>query len=172
MNTCPECNNNLSTELLEDIEIDKCSTCNGIWLDANELQQIAKRTPDRSTHTTNSSPSTLATRDIDITIDNDTIKQHTKNKKRKCPKCSDNELISFIFGGDSNIELDRCPKCEGIWFDEGELNKIISLIIKNNNIAISDQDDKYSETNKPLYLKIITAILKAVSSNPYNHGIH
>ena len=26
---------------------------------------------------------------------------------------------------DSNVILDRCPACEGVWVDRGELHKIV-----------------------------------------------
>jgi Zn-finger nucleic acid-binding protein len=39
----------------------------------------------------------------------------------KCPKCG-NELAHFSMSG---VELDRCTKCGGIWFDPGELDDLL-----------------------------------------------
>jgi len=39
----------------------------------------------------------------------------------KCVKCS-GELEKVTVGG---VEVDQCPKCSGIWFDFGELQKIL-----------------------------------------------
>jgi hypothetical protein len=39
----------------------------------------------------------------------------------KCPKCG-SELSHFAMSG---VELDRCTKCGGIWFDPGELDDLL-----------------------------------------------
>jgi len=38
-----------------------------------------------------------------------------------CVKCS-GELQKVSVGG---VEVDQCPKCSGIWFDMGELQKVL-----------------------------------------------
>lgn len=37
-----------------------------------------------------------------------------------CPKCG-GKLEEIIFRG---IEIDRCTSCDGVWLDEGELEKL------------------------------------------------
>ena len=37
---CPKCEGKLHTGNFENIQIDICDTCGGVWLDAGELQQI------------------------------------------------------------------------------------------------------------------------------------
>lgn len=39
---------------------------------------------------------------------------------RNCPRCS--KTMALLTK--SNIELDACPDCKGIWFDKDELDKI------------------------------------------------
>jgi hypothetical protein len=39
---CPKCGMQLVEIDYKDVKIDQCSECNGIWLDANELEQIIK----------------------------------------------------------------------------------------------------------------------------------
>ena len=39
----------------------------------------------------------------------------------KCP--NDNETL--VLSERSNIEIDYCPTCRGVWLDRGELDKII-----------------------------------------------
>ena len=41
----------------------------------------------------------------------------------KCP--IDGTLLQTVNVG--NVELDKCHKCDGIWFDYGELEKIIAM---------------------------------------------
>ena len=40
---CPKCNGTLVETSFEDIKIDRCSSCSGVWLDAGELESITKR---------------------------------------------------------------------------------------------------------------------------------
>ena len=39
---CPKCGMKLIEVNYKNIEVDKCSGCNGIWLDAGELEAVAK----------------------------------------------------------------------------------------------------------------------------------
>ena len=59
----------------------------------------------------------------------DKLKDETLAKERaeiqaachmKCPKCG-GELQEVVFHG---IKIDRCTSCDGVWLDEGELEKL------------------------------------------------
>jgi ssDNA-binding Zn-finger/Zn-ribbon topoisomerase 1 len=39
---CPKCGMNLVEIDYKKIKVDKCSACEGIWLDAGEMEQVAK----------------------------------------------------------------------------------------------------------------------------------
>jgi hypothetical protein len=39
---CPKCGMELVTINYKNIEIDKCSECEGVWLDAGELEAVSK----------------------------------------------------------------------------------------------------------------------------------
>ncbi len=40
---CPKCSGKLIRGNFEDVRIDVCDTCGGVWLDAGELQQISTK---------------------------------------------------------------------------------------------------------------------------------
>jgi Zn-finger nucleic acid-binding protein len=40
---CPRCDGRLIETTFEDVKIDRCNGCMGIWLDAGELEQLIKR---------------------------------------------------------------------------------------------------------------------------------
>ena len=42
---CPKCGNKLETVKYKELEIDKCFTCNGTWLDEGELERLAGKEP-------------------------------------------------------------------------------------------------------------------------------
>ena len=37
---CPKCGHDLKTEALEEVEIDRCGFCEGMFVDAGELEQL------------------------------------------------------------------------------------------------------------------------------------
>ena len=43
MMNCPKCEGELRTRTTDDVEIDECSACGGIWLDKGELEKIVAR---------------------------------------------------------------------------------------------------------------------------------
>ena len=57
---------------------------------------------------------------------------------KNCPCCKEIELRRAIRRG---IEIDYCPDCNGIWLDNGELNKIVTESLK-----VSEQENSPSET--------------------------
>jgi uncharacterized protein len=38
---CPKCGNDLQAIMFRGIELDRCFTCSGTWLDAGELEKLA-----------------------------------------------------------------------------------------------------------------------------------
>jgi uncharacterized protein len=44
--TCPKCGEPLKDRSFQKIEIDQCTGCNGIWLDAGEMEQVAGKEND------------------------------------------------------------------------------------------------------------------------------
>ena len=38
---CPKCGNDLETIAFKGVDIDKCSGCDGVWLDDGELEKLA-----------------------------------------------------------------------------------------------------------------------------------
>jgi len=42
--------------------------------------------------------------------------------KGRCPKCA-SPLVTITFRG---VELDKCTGCGGVWFDTGELDRVMA----------------------------------------------
>lgn len=40
---CPRCDGNLAESKFEEVMIDTCDKCGGVWLDSGELQQLTKK---------------------------------------------------------------------------------------------------------------------------------
>ncbi len=40
---CPRCDGNLAESKFEEVMIDTCDKCGGVWLDSGELEQLTKK---------------------------------------------------------------------------------------------------------------------------------
>ncbi|HYP29104.1 MAG TPA: zf-TFIIB domain-containing protein [Blastocatellia bacterium] len=41
---CPRCDGTLTEVAMDDVLIDRCAKCNGVWLDAGELERLTEGT--------------------------------------------------------------------------------------------------------------------------------
>lgn len=114
--SCPRDQSALTTlEYERGIEVDRCETCAGIWLDEGELEAIQKNTE----------------RDYRLELDalpNDVGRSITVNEQRNqgpihCPKCQA-EMAAREYGYCSQIIIDVCPEGCGVWLDKGELQAL------------------------------------------------
>ena len=104
---CPRCNIELKTENYKDIEVDRCSQCNGMWLDYGELDQLE-----------------------DTVLDKDEIKGTMIYSKSQgdlaCPKCGET-MQRFNYRA-YDLELDFCGQGHGTWLDAGEEKRVLELM--------------------------------------------
>jgi len=115
---CPACKNAMITLELEDVEIDYCTNCGGIWLDAGELELLLNE-PDKAKGL----------------LDSFRIDSESDEKIRKCPIC-DKKMQKVVVGSSKPVLLiDKCRRSDGLWFDKGELQDIFDR-------AELDKDDK------------------------------
>ena len=93
---------------LDNVEIDYCLECHGIWLDAGELEMFLDGSEAKDRF--------LASFKKDA---------HTREMRRKCPICL-HKMHKVQAGDDqTGILLDRCRKGHGLWLDKGELEEIV-----------------------------------------------
>lgn len=98
---CPTCHIALKPESLEGQTVDRCQTCDGLWLDDAELGQILRQTR----------PSSNPAEPIQC---RDGI---------HCPRC-ESALTSFNYAHDSGVLINKCPSCAGLWRESGQLDLI------------------------------------------------
>jgi len=53
------------------------------------------------------------------------LKKEFLSKKIECPRCGINTVRKEVEIFGPNIKIDICDKCNGIWLDHGELNKLL-----------------------------------------------
>ncbi len=106
---CPVDNQPLVVLELDQVEIDYCTNCEGIWLDAGELELLIESENERK-------------KLLDLFGDGVNVKERTY----KCPICAKN-IMKVEVGTSQKILIDKCPKNHGLWFDNGELEKVLIL---------------------------------------------
>jgi Zn-finger nucleic acid-binding protein len=106
---CPACSEPLIVLELNEIEIDYCTGCGGIWLDSGELELLLEGSAQKD--------ELLASFKKDP--------QH-EEKHIKCPICR-SKMNKVLVDSEHKITLDECKKECGLWFDKGELHDVIKL---------------------------------------------
>jgi Zn-finger nucleic acid-binding protein len=106
---CPVCKDAMITLELAEVEIDYCTGCSGIWLDAGELEMLLGDAQKAER--------LLASFKVD---------RDCREKPRKCPICL-KKMEKVVVGSDQPMLLvDKCRRGDGLWFDKGELQDILS----------------------------------------------
>lgn len=109
---CPNCQTDLNRLDFKGIALDHCEQCDGLWFDKGELVR-AKNETDRKL------------RGFDFPLWTEAEKVTAVKGKRLCPKCKENMYV-LNYADYSDVPIDSCPTCQGVWLDKGEFNKIIS----------------------------------------------
>ncbi len=116
---CPACKHAMIVVEYKQIELDYCLNCSGVWFDSGELELMLERV--------NLKPNLEQGKSlIDLTP------ATTGEKKRKCPICG-RKMRKELIGNDPKILIDACPVNEGLWFDGGEVDALISEITKETS---------------------------------------
>jgi Zn-finger nucleic acid-binding protein len=105
---CPRDNTELTVEHKDGIEVDHCETCNGRWLDPDELDLLEATVP--------STPEERRA----------TVQYARRNSELKCPVCS-RQMTAFNYRA-YDLEIDTCPDEHGFWLDAGENGRVRDII--------------------------------------------
>ncbi|MBT8352147.1 MAG: zf-TFIIB domain-containing protein [Deltaproteobacteria bacterium] len=122
---CPVCHIELKNSHISGIDLDICIKCEGIWFDRGELQPIINNL--LSSDIVENIPLQEALRKKPIPISEE------QNRNLLCPHCKKHlDLINYSF--DSNVFVDKCSLCNGIWTDKGELLAIAKYMKGNEDL--------------------------------------
>ena len=113
MKKCPQCNLKLDQTLLAGVEVDYCPSCYGLWFEKEELQQ-AKDEKDRNL------------RWLDIDLWKDPARFQVSRGRKFCPL--DRMPLYEVRYGSSNVKVDVCSLCNGVWLDRGEFIEIVEYL--------------------------------------------
>ncbi len=127
---CPVCNEPMLSFEFEGIEIDQCPRCRGTWLDTGELQLLA----EAASVPPGPLSKALASR------------KGEKRGNRRCVRCDARLRVVPVNG----VELDRCPRGCGLWFDAGEVPKLVASFAEGEAGAVARHfGNLFKSTLKP-----------------------
>lgn len=113
---CPEDQTALvNTDYEGGVLVDKCPKCYGKWVEAKELQRIQTLKENDYSEELKSIPNYVQRAYI--------MAREKKGKQLSCPVCQ-STLELREYGYSSQIIMDVCPSCQGIWLDNGELKAL------------------------------------------------
>jgi hypothetical protein len=98
----------METQSVACVEIDRCPTCHGIWLDALELEALLKR---------DIKPLLEADGQFEAVVSHEGPRLH-------CPRCKGTYLIKLNSRLRPGVIVDSCTTCFGTWLDAGELTRL------------------------------------------------
>lgn len=109
---CPKCHVDMEQIRYEDVEIDRCGDCGGIWFDAGEIERLKSH---RAAHAIDTGDA--ATGRARNTID-----------RYPCPRCS-GSMVRMIDPIQHHIWFETCSICGGSYFDAGEFRDLSKVTI-------------------------------------------
>ena len=108
---CPHCFTRLEKSVFKkgiwSVETDVCPSCDGLYLDKGEILTLTNNRPLHN----------ITTKYLGVDSDS----------KLLCPSCGSIMDMESI----SNIEIDVCLQCNGVWLDSDELEQLKSLKSKD-----------------------------------------
>lgn len=113
---CPKDETTLATVDYEGaVQVDRCPTCRGMWLDQGELEQI-ERTKERDY--------TAELRELPDLVDKAyAMASQSAAPPLDCPNCG-RTMERREHAYCSQILIDVCPQCHGVWLDADEIGAL------------------------------------------------
>ncbi|MFC2049712.1 zf-TFIIB domain-containing protein [Chloroflexota bacterium] len=109
--TCPVCKKDMIVVEYNNIELDYCNDCHGVWFDSTELELLLQ---------------SMGLGSQNLLLD-DILRSPeamTQEKKRKCPICGQ-KMKKTTIGEHPGVLADICPQEHGLWFDGGEVSQLL-----------------------------------------------
>ena len=110
---CPKCAALLSPLPAADVTLDKCHSCDVIWLDYSELKKLRE------------SCAQSIEQDLEEQFGNPAAPMQNLDGYLRCPSCEDSGLRTIYVSYVKPVRVDRCPNCYGMWLEKNELDTLL-----------------------------------------------
>lgn len=123
---CPQDKTQMKEIYVYKTTMDFCPVCFGVWFDSGELKILVDKMM-------------LGIKDQNLPknkkIPENEKKHHWEEDFVDCPR-DYIKMYKNDFGGNKKIHLDRCAKCEGVWVDGYEIERIEKDIMPNRYLDV------------------------------------
>jgi Zn-finger nucleic acid-binding protein len=119
---CPKDGVVLHRDILQDVEVDVCSRCYGVWLEESEVTALTRH----FTIPEYTSADELLANWKQIEHTGTSPKDFWAESKHTCPR-DGAQMQKHYFAG-SSIGVDQCQVCKGFWLDGGELQAVAEYV--------------------------------------------
>lgn len=100
---CPKCDAPMQPIQHQEVEVDRCTGCGGLWFDAFEHEDLRERGGAEG-------------------IDAGSVNPGTAVQGRPCcPRCS-KPMFGMVVAAQPHIAYESCGLCHGAYFDAGEFH--------------------------------------------------
>ncbi len=130
---CPKCLGKLEEKTTENIKVDVCWVCEGMWFDKGELDKVL------ASDSKNFKLIDLGSKEFDGKEMSEMAGELDK-KLGKCPHCSE-QMIKKPYEENKSVNVDVCPKECGIWLDGGEIHSLRNRTEVNRRAKIKESKD-------------------------------
>ena len=111
---CPKCRADMEQITIDGTEVDRCSSCYGLWFDDGELSKLRNK-------------EAAAALDIgDVKVG----KQQNKIEHYRCPRCA-GPMHRLVDPEQTHIWFEQCGSCRGSFFDAGELTDLATVSVSD-----------------------------------------
>ncbi len=110
---CPKCQAEMEKVSVNSVEIDRCTSCQGIWFDMLEDHQLLAKAAE-----------------IDIG-DASVGAQYNLIDRIRCPVCPNTPMIRMVDNHQPHIRFESCPSCYGRFFDAGEFRDLAEFSLSD-----------------------------------------
>jgi Zn-finger nucleic acid-binding protein len=122
---CPACSEPMIVVEHNQIELDYCTNCQGVWFDSEELDLLLE---------------SMNLESLNLFHNNIINFPEAKSleKKRRCPICNQ-KMKKTTIGQQPEILIDVCQEGHGLWFDSGEVGQLITQLLDKPSDATDSQ---------------------------------
>lgn len=106
---CPVCDQPLIVVERDEIEVDYCIDCHGLWFDQGEIELLGEK----------------AGVSIDLAALEGASPSSSNERYLRCPRCGKKMRKADLHGDGTMMIIDFCQMQHGLWFDRGETGTFV-----------------------------------------------
>lgn len=111
---CPKCRADMELLTIDGVEIDRCSSCHGLWFDPDEVDKLRSRKVAAAIDTGNPAAGSV----------------RNTNDRYRCPRCG-GKMLRMTDAKQKHIWYEECAACHGSYFDAGEFTDLATLSVSD-----------------------------------------